>query len=338
MVNARARSAVPNGAAIFVVAVALGAACPLAARADDAAAKGMLKAMSDYLAAQKSISFTYDTDFEVVTKDHQKIALASSGTIELSRPDKVRAERTGGFADVEIVFDGKTLTLLGKNANMYAQAEMPGTVDQLIDTLRDKLHRPIPGADLLGSNVYDALMPEVTDAKDLGSGVIGGIECDHLAFRTDEVDWQIWIAQGANPYPCRYVVTSRKVDQAPQYSIEIRDWKAGGDVAAATSASPTRQTPSRSMPIRSPSSAICPSISRLEKGNDHADETEESAADRNHRPDRSGGDRMDVHAFLVEPRFSGRSQGRPPAYARQRRRRGKAHGAPVRGRCVLLLT
>jgi len=232
MLDANAKSAVPSRAAILATALAVAVSWPLASRADDAAAKDMLKAMSDYLAAQKSISFGYDTNFEVVTKDHQKIALASSGTIELSRPDKVRARRTGGFADVEMVFDGKTLTLLGKNANMYAQADTPGTVDQLIDTLREKLHRPIPGADLLASNVYDSLISEVTDAKDLGSGVIGGVECDHLAFRTDEVDWQIWIAQGASPYPCRYVVTSKKVDQAPQYSIEIRDWKAGSDVAA----------------------------------------------------------------------------------------------------------
>jgi hypothetical protein len=75
-------------------------------------------------------------------------------------------------------------------------------------------------------------MPLVTDAKDLGSGVIGGVECDHLAFRTKEVDWQIWIAQGARPYPCRYVITSKLVDKGPQYSVRIRDWKTGNDVAS----------------------------------------------------------------------------------------------------------
>ena len=152
--------------------------------------------------------------------------------ITLNRPDKIRAMRHGGFADVEMVFDGKTLTLLGKNANLYAQVDIPGTIDHLIDELRDKYHRPLPGADLLLSNVYDQLMPDVTDVKDLGSGVIGGIECDHLAFRTKEVDWQIWIAQGARPYPCRYVITSKHVADGPQYSIQIRDWKTGNEVAA----------------------------------------------------------------------------------------------------------
>ena len=200
--------------------------------AGDAEAKKLLKAMSDFLAAQKAISFAYDTNYEVVTKDSYKLALASSGTIELSRPDKVRATRTGGFANVETVFDGKTLTLLGKNANFYTQVDVPGTIDQLFDELREKLHRPIPGADLLSSNVYDQLMSEVVEAKDIGSGVIGGVECDHLAFRTKDVDWQIWIAQGARPYPCRYVVTSRQVDQAPQYSIQIRDWRSSTELAA----------------------------------------------------------------------------------------------------------
>ena len=71
-----------------------------------------------------------------------------------------------------------------------------------------------------------------TNVKDLGSGVIRGVECDHLAFRTEEVDLQIWIAQGSNPYPCRYVITSQKVAGSPQYTIDVRSWKTGTEVAA----------------------------------------------------------------------------------------------------------
>ena len=77
------------------------------------------------------------------------------------------------------------------------------------------------------SNIHDQLMPEITNAKDLGSGVIDGVECDHLAFRTKDVDWQIWIAQGERPYPCRYVITSTQVSRAPAYTIDLRDWKTG---------------------------------------------------------------------------------------------------------------
>ena len=115
--------------------------------------------MSDYLAAQTTISFDYDSTLDVVTKEGQRLGLASSGEVTLSRPDKLRATRTGGFADVEMVFDGTTLSLLGKNVNAYAQVEAPGSVDQLIDTLRDTYDRPLPAADLLLTNINDALMP-----------------------------------------------------------------------------------------------------------------------------------------------------------------------------------
>src|SRR6266436_8652400 len=217
--------------ALLAVATA-GMASASLARADEAQAKSLLRAMSDYLAAQKAISFDYDSNLEIVTTQQQKVGLASTGTLTLNRPDKLHAMRTGGFANVEMVFDGKTLSLLGKNANLYAQVEAPGTIDHLVDELRDKYHRPVPAADLLMSDPYKELMPLVTDAKDLGSGVIHGIECDHLAFRTKEVDWQLWIAQGARPYPCRYVITSKKVTGWPQYTLDIRAWKTGAEVAS----------------------------------------------------------------------------------------------------------
>ena len=227
---------IPKTTKIRIVSLAVAALAGLAisstAHGDEAFAKNRLKAMSDYMAAQKAIYFDYDSTLEVVSSDNQKVGLASSGKMTLNRPDKIHGTRTGGFADIEFTFDGKTLTFLGKNANAYAQVDAPGTIDHLIDDLRDKYHRPVPGADLLLSNVYDQLMPEVKDTKDLGAGVIGGIECDHFAFRTSDVDWQIWIAQGDRPYPCRYVITSPKVAAVPQYTLDIRSWKTGSDVAA----------------------------------------------------------------------------------------------------------
>ena len=219
-----------NRMAAIIVSDAASARC--GGTAVEAGAKALLKAMTEYVAAQKAISFDYDVSLEVVTKDDQKLTLAASGNVELARPDKVRASRSGGFADIETVFDGKTLTILGKNMNIYTQVAIPGSIDHLVDELREKYNRPLPAADLLTSNSYDELMEDVVDVKDLGSGVIGGTECDHLAFRKKDVDWQIWIAQGSRPYPCRYDIATKVVAGSPGYSIQIRDWKTGSDVAS----------------------------------------------------------------------------------------------------------
>lgn len=193
-----------------------------AQKGDDATQ--ILKAMSDYVASQKTISLTYDSDVEVITSEVEKIQFTSSGRVLLSRPDKVRVSRTGGYADAEVVFDGKTVTALGKNINSFSQLEAVGSIDQLITKLRGMNVVSAPGADFLGTRVYDDLMADVISAKHIGRGVIDGVECEHLAFRDLDVDWQIWIEVGARPIPRKYVVTSKGVGAAPQYTLRIKDW------------------------------------------------------------------------------------------------------------------
>jgi hypothetical protein len=204
----------------------------LPAAADETDARNLLQAMSDFLAAQDTLSVEYDAMWEVVTTEEQKLGIASSGAVSLARPDRVHATRSNGFEDLTMVFDGETFSMAAAQAGVYTSVAISGTIDTLIDTLRDTYGRPFPAADLLGADPFTALMSEVVDVKDLGSGMIAGAECDHLAFRTDVVDWQIWIAQGAEPYPCRFLITSRTVAQAPNYVVDFRAWGTADAVAA----------------------------------------------------------------------------------------------------------
>jgi hypothetical protein len=200
------------------------------ARADDPAK--VLKAMSDYLAGQKSLSAKFDSDVEVVTPELQKIQFSSSGEMKMNRPDKLRVRRTGGYADVELVYDGKTVSLYGNNAKSYVQADLAGGIDKMIDTLAGQSSVGLPGADLLLTNSYDELMANVTQGSHIGQGVVDGVECEHLAFRGPDTDWQIWIETGPKPVPRKYVITSKTVAGAPQYTLRIRDWKTDANADA----------------------------------------------------------------------------------------------------------
>jgi hypothetical protein len=193
------------------------------ARADDSAK--ILKSMSEYLASQKTLSASFDSDIEVITPDLEKIQFTSSGQMKLNRPDKLRVKRTGGYSDVELVYDGKTISLYGNNAKAYVQADLPGTVDQMIDAIQARSGVGMPGTDLLLSNSYDELTANAIEGKHVGQGVVDGVECEHLAFRGPETDWQIWIETGARPLPHKYVITSKTVAGAPQYTLRIKDWK-----------------------------------------------------------------------------------------------------------------
>ena len=66
------------------------------AQAADDDADQILKSMSDYLAAQKTMSLTFDSSLEAITPEMEKVQFASSGTLP-HRPNEIKATRTGGY-------------------------------------------------------------------------------------------------------------------------------------------------------------------------------------------------------------------------------------------------
>jgi hypothetical protein len=211
--------------AVLFAMLAAFAAASAGAQAQEKDAKSVLKAMSDYMNSQKTIEFSFDSDIEVITPQLEKIQFANSGEALLSRPDKIRARRVSGHADVALFFDGKTVSVFGKHISGYAQFDAPGSVDRLIEDLRSGHGVALPGADLLLSNSYEVLVAGVKEAKHIGRGVIDGRLCEHLAFRNFDTDWQLWVEAGTRPIPRKMVITSKTLNNAPQYTVRVKDWK-----------------------------------------------------------------------------------------------------------------
>lgn len=139
----------------------------------------------------------------------------------------------GPFSQSEVVFDGTTISLRDTMRNIYAQLPSPGhTVDDATEELRAATGLDAPGADFLANDPYRLLMDGVTEGVLVGSGFVGGVECDHLAFRTDLVDWQIWINKSGRPLPLKYVITTKWTTGAPQYTLRLNNWSAAAVDAA----------------------------------------------------------------------------------------------------------
>lgn len=226
------RFAVYLGALVAIVCLmAFSQAQFAVAQTTDDGARKILKGMATYLAGQKVISATFDADIEVITPTLQKIQFTSSGELLISRSDGLRARRSGGYSEVELVFDGTTATILGRHNNTFAQIKAPGSIDQLVHRLRDEFGVTMPGADLLLAGVYEELLGDATEVQHIGHGVIDGKDCDHLAFRGAEVDWQLWVEIGPHPIPRKYVITSKAVTGAPQYTLRVKSWTTGAPTA-----------------------------------------------------------------------------------------------------------
>lgn len=192
----------------------------------------ILRSMSAYLAGATIFSVNADIDLEIITREGQKLQLSSAAAIVMQRPDKIHMERRGPVADVEILFDGQTLTLHGKNLNAYARTEVTGTIDDAIRAYELETGLSAPGADLLFSDPYSVLSSGVESGIHIGTGYVNGIECHHLAFREADVDWQLWVRTGDEPVPMKYVITSKWQTGAPQYQLTLRDWNMNPQIGA----------------------------------------------------------------------------------------------------------
>lgn len=225
----------PMGSASLALGMALGAGAvilpPAQAQDLDPNATEVLQFMSDYLGATQALSFNADIDFEVIATNGQKLQFSSYASVLLNRPNGLHIRRQGPVADVEILFNGSQLTVFGRRINAYVQQAFTGTVDESILAVEADTGIPFPGADLLFSNTYEVLMEGVTSSQYLGTGYINGVEVHHLAFREDDVDWQIWVQTGDRPLPMKYVITTKWLTGAPQYETRLRDWNTSPPVS-----------------------------------------------------------------------------------------------------------
>lgn len=190
----------------------------------DPEALRLLRRSTDYVAGLKQFRVDTHSSIEVVLENGQKLQLDHAAVLTVRRPNKLRAERVGELVDQVFIYDGKSLTVSLPKDGYHATVPAPATIDDMLDFARDRFDLIAPGADLIYANAYDRLTDKLTSAVVVGDAVSAGVRCDHLAFRNDEVDWQICIQQGDKPLPRKYVVTSKKMPQSPSFTVVMSRW------------------------------------------------------------------------------------------------------------------
>lgn len=107
-----------------------------------------------------------------------------------------------------------------------APAGAPNVVIVLIDDLG------FGATGTFGGPIPTPTMEKLAQGVHVGTGFVGGIECEHLAFRNPRVDWQIWISKGERPLPMKYVITTKWVTGAPQFTLRLANWNVAPQFAA----------------------------------------------------------------------------------------------------------
>jgi hypothetical protein len=77
---------------------------------------------------------------------------------------------------------------------------------------------------LFAQSVKEELEKRITEIDYVELTTIAGKPADHLAARTADIDFQIWLAQGEQPLPLRVVLTYKKEVGQPQFRANLNDW------------------------------------------------------------------------------------------------------------------
>lgn len=223
--------------AVIVFAATLAATAAMAQEivTAEAQATAILKRMANYLAQARHFSVTIDTGFDAVQDFGQKIEFGETRTVLVSRPDRLRVDVTKrAGAKSMLVFDGKDIGLYFAKENVYAIEPKPGTLDDAIEYFVNDLDMRLPLAEMLSSRVGDVLPGLVRSAAYAEKSYVAGVACDHVAFRGDDADLQLWVAQGDKPLPQRVVITYTRLDGRPQFWAQFSSWNLAPHISSSS--------------------------------------------------------------------------------------------------------
>ncbi|MBK6864221.1 MAG: DUF2092 domain-containing protein [Ideonella sp.] len=194
-----------------------------AAKLVDPAAVQALKDMGAHLQTLKRFQARTELTGERVLADGQKLQHGSSATLDVARPNRVRAVIVSPRSERRIIYDGKTVTLYTPTQQFYSTVAFSGSLGELVEQLQARYDVEMPLSDLFVWGTPAAPLDKIESAMIAGQDVIGDDLCDHYAFRQGKVDWQIWITVGSKPLPRKVVITSRADEARPQ-SVSLLEW------------------------------------------------------------------------------------------------------------------
>jgi len=193
-------------------------------RAVEARADQELKKMGEFLAKLPRFALEAEETFDEIPDGQPKMEMTNLRRVAVERPNHAASDATGDTLSRAAWYDGRTVTALDKESNVYAAIEAGGTLDATLDKLEDEYGVVLPLADFMYSDPYAVLMAGVTYGRYLGIHQAAGAPCHHLVFSQETVEWQIWIDAGDEPLPRKLVINYVQEPGEPKYSATIRRW------------------------------------------------------------------------------------------------------------------
>ena len=188
----------------------------------DPEADELLKQMCDNLSSANEFTVQVESSSDFTNDTGEIIKLHRSLDINLKRPDKIMVDIQSDNGFKQLFYNGSEAVLYHLNHGMYSMVKAPGTVDETLDMLADDYDFQISASDFAYSDPYTNLMKNVKGTKYYGETSINGVNCHHLYFTQDEIDWQVWIDD--NNTPRKFLINFKDEEGSPQFTAYLNEW------------------------------------------------------------------------------------------------------------------
>jgi hypothetical protein len=189
----------------------------------DERAIAALTKMTDFLKTLQTFRIDSESSKDEIVDTDMKIQKIATSEVTVRRPDRFHAQTRSDDRDLDFFYDGQTLTVFSVRQNYYAASAVPPTIARTLDAARARYGIELPLADFIQMAAGEDFRSSIIRAGYIGTSHIDGVECDHLAIRQADVDWQVWIEKDQTPVPRRLVVTTKTETTQPQF-IAMLTW------------------------------------------------------------------------------------------------------------------
>jgi len=175
-------------------------------------ADALLKAMSTRLASSNNYRFTATRTMPKERAEKMNQPAKADLDVVLARPSKLAVKITGKGAPGEMIFDGRTFTVVDGLNKFYSKAPLKGTLDKVPGHLAQVYGFQPPLAEFIVSDPYSDIKHRVESVSYLGKGTVndGGqiVPCHRIGLQGRLADAELWLAV-ADSLPRRLKVIAK---------------------------------------------------------------------------------------------------------------------------------
>jgi hypothetical protein len=183
-----------------------------------------LKEMSNFLMTANSLQIVSNGSLDVVTNSGQRIQLDGKTTYKVRKPAGFVIDYESDIKSRRFLYDGKNFTVYSPKLGFYSTVPAPATNREVLKTIYDKFGIALPLEDLFrwADGSHADRIQALKGAYNVGPATIDGVLTDHYAFREDDVDWEVWIQQGDQPFPKKLVIVDRNDPAKPTFIARLQ--------------------------------------------------------------------------------------------------------------------